>query len=108
MHQGKYRKCYRQQKWTDREYHVQDIRYVSHTSVKMSYVTTKFHALPFCGPHIKPHRLRGLSKNYHLQIYPKLGNEKCALKRITCVCVACINILDNLWSPGVDHNKQTS
>ena len=42
-----------------------------HTSVKMSYVTTQFPGLPFCGPHAKPHGVIGLSKHYHLRIDPK-------------------------------------
>ena len=34
-------------KWTDREYHVQDIKYFPHIAMKMVYATTQFPALPF-------------------------------------------------------------
>ena len=64
-------------KWTDRQYHVQDNSDVSHTDVRMYCNKNKFPALQFCGPYSKPHSARGLSKNYHLSFYPKLGNGVC-------------------------------
>ena len=79
MDQGKYIKIASKWKFTDCEYHVQDRKYVPHTSVNISCATTQFHALPFCGLHVKPHGVRGLSKHYHLQLDPKLGHGKCAI-----------------------------
>ena len=52
--------------------------------------TNQLPALPFFGPHPKPHGARGLSKNYHLSFYPKLGHEACEIIRIPCACVGCI------------------
>ena len=41
--------------------------------VNMYCNTNQFPALPFCGPHSKPHGARGLGKHYHLRYDPKLG-----------------------------------
>ena len=81
-------------KLTDRGYHVQDNADVAHRYVNMYFDTNQFSALPFCGPHSKPHGARGLSKHYHFRFDQKLGNGVCAICRIPCVYVACTSILD--------------
>ena len=35
--------------------------------------TKKFPSLTFCGPHKKPHGVRGLSKHYHMRFDKNLG-----------------------------------
>ena len=77
---GKDRKLDSKRKWKERDYHVQDRKYVQQKSVKMSCASTQFPALPFCDPHEKPHGVRGLSKHYHLLLDPILDNGKCAIK----------------------------
>ena len=67
-----------ERKWTNRQYHVQDNYTVSHKDAKMYYNTNQFPALPFYGPHYKPHGARGLIKHYHLRFDPKLVNGVCA------------------------------
>ena len=106
MNQGRSRKRSSQRKWTACEYHVQYIKYVSHKTVKISCSTRQFIVFPFCIPHIKLHGVRILRKHYYIQLYPKLGNVKCAIWRIPCACVPCTNILENTSAPGVDHAKQ--
>ena len=60
----------------------------------------------FCGPHEKPHGVRGLSKNYHLQLDPKFGHgSKCTIQRITCDCISCTTILDKSLAYKVDPKK---
>ena len=76
-------------KQTDIQYHVKDNADVEHKNVKMYCNTNQFPELSFCGPHSKPHGARGLSKNYHLRFYPKLGMGVCAIRHILCACVAC-------------------
>ena len=90
----------------EREYHVQDRKYVQHKSVKMSFSETQFQAFSFCGPHTKPHRVIGLSKNYHLRLGPKLCHDKCAIIRIPCVCIAFINMLYKPWVIGSDPTRK--
>ena len=99
---GKYRKHASKRKLTDHEYHVQDRKYVQHKSVKMSCASTQFSTLPFCVTYEKPYVVRGLSKNHHLLLDPKLGNGKCAIRRIPCVCNKYTNILDKPWELGVE------
>ena len=71
---GKYSKRASKRKWTYREYHIQDNAGNSHKYVKIICDTNQFPTLTFCDSHSKPHGARGLSKNYHLFFYPKLGH----------------------------------
>ena len=69
--------------------------------------TNQFPALPFCGPHPKPHISRGLSKHYHLHFDPKLGHGINAIRRIPCVCVACTSMLDKPRISGIPSKNQS-
>ena len=68
--------------------------------------TNQFPELSFCGPHSKPHGARGLSKHYHLRFDPKLGMGVCAIRRISCACVASTSMLDKPWISGIQPEKQ--
>ena len=85
--QGKSRKRLMNRKWTKIKYHVQDNAYVGLKDVKMYCNKNQFPALPFCGPHSKPHGERGLDKHYHLRFDQKLGMGICATRRIPYACV---------------------
>ena len=74
--------------------------------VKMYCNTNQFPALPFCGPHSKPHGARGIGKHYHLGFDPKLGMGKCAIRRIPCACVPCTSMLEKPWISGIPPEKQ--
>ena len=76
-------------KWTERKYHVQDNSEIELKDVKKYCNKNQFPALSFCGPHYKPHGARSPGKHYHLRFDPKLGMGVCAIRRITCACVAC-------------------
>ena len=95
-----------ERKWTERKYHVQDNAAVELKYVKMYCNTNQFPALPFCGPHYKPHGTRGLSKNYHLRFDPKLGMGICTILRVPCACVACTSMLDKPWIFSISSDKQ--
>ena len=83
-----------ERKWTGRKYHVQDNTAVELKDVKIYFNTNQFPALPFCGPHSKPHGSRGLSKHYNFRFYPKLVMGLCEICRIPFACVACKSMLD--------------
>ena len=102
---GKDRKRASKQKWTDSDYHVQEIKDAPQTSVKMSLTTTQSKELSFCGPPAKPHGVTGLSKDYHFSLDPKLGHGKCAIRLIPCDCVVCKTMLDNPWAYNIYPNK---
>ena len=93
-------------KWTERQYRVQDDSDVAHQDVIMYCNKNKFPALPFCGPHSKPHGARALSKHYHLRFDPKLGNGVCSIRLIPCACVACTSMLDKPWISGIPSYEQ--
>ena len=61
----------------------------------------QFPALPFCGPHPKPHGARRLSKHPCLCFGPKLGHVICEIHHIPCACVACTSILDKPCIYGI-------
>ena len=106
MDHGKDRKLASKRKWTDPEYHIKDSKDVPQKSAKISRDKNQFTELPFCGPYMKPHGVRGLSKHYNLKLDPKLGHEKCAILRIPCACIACTKMLDKPWADGINDNGQ--
>ena len=87
-----------ERKWTDIEYHVQDNSDVANQDVKIYCNTNQFPALPFYGPHSKPHVERGIGNNYHLCFDPKLGMAICAILRIP--------MLDKHWTYDIPSNEQ--
>ena len=93
-------------KWTDRQYHVQDKSDVAHQDLIFYCNTNQFPELPFCGPYSKPHGTRGLSKHYHLRFDPKLGNGVCAIRRISCACVACTSMLEKPWISDIPPDEK--
>ena len=104
--QGKPRKIFMERKWTEIKYHVQDNDAVELKDVKIYCNTNQFPALPFCGPHSKPHGARGLIKHYHLCFYPKLGMGVCAIRCIPCACVVCTSMLGKAWISDISSYKQ--
>ena len=104
--QGKKNKQFMERKWADRQYHVQDNDDVAHQYVSIYCNTNQFPALPFCGPHSKPHGARGSSKHYHFRFDPKLVNGVCAILRIPCACVACKSMLDKTCIYGIPPDEQ--
>ena len=66
-------------KRTDLGYHVKSNMDVMQTGVKSSCDPTQFTELPFFGPQYKPHGVTGLSKQYHLQLDPKLVHGICEI-----------------------------
>ena len=47
-----------------------------------------------------------MSNHYHLRFDTKLGNDICALRLITCACVACTSMLDKPWISDIPSYKQ--
>ena len=63
-------------------------------------------ALPFCGPHPKPHGARGVGKHYHLRFDTKLGMGNCVIRRILCACLAYTSMMEKAWISGIPSDKQ--
>ena len=94
------------QKWTEMEYHLQEDYGVAHKAVKMFCNTDQFPSLPFCGPHTKPHDVRGLSKHYNMRFDTKLGHGIFAIIRIHYACDKLTPILDKPFIHGLTPQKQ--
>ena len=43
---------------------------------------------------------------YHVKCYPYLGLEKCAMRKIPCVCLPLRHSLKQQWQENVDAEKQ--
>ena len=93
-------------KWTERQYHVQDIADFSHQYVRIYRNTNQLPVLPFYGKHSKSHCARGLSKYYNFCFDTKLGNGVCVTCRIPCACVACTSMLDKPCKSGIPPDEQ--
>ena len=93
-------------KWTERKYHVQIKDDVRHFGVKMGCSSEMFPELPFADLTKKHHGARGLGKHYHFRLDPKLGQGKCAIRRIPCACDACMEQLDKKWISGKNDKEQ--
>ena len=104
--QCKNNKTFMERKLIVRQYHVQDNYDVAHKDVRMYCNTNQFPSLAFCVPHSKPHEARGVSKHYHSQFDPKLGNGVCAIIRVPFVCVSCTSMIDKPWISGISSDKQ--
>ena len=76
------------------------------TNMWKCFNKNQFLALPLCGPHTKPHGVRGLSKNYHVRFDPKLGHDICAIRRIPCACDECTYMLYKPCICGLNPKQQ--
>ena len=97
-----------ERKWTYRKDHVHYNDDVAHEDMKMYWKKNQFPAVPFCGPHSKPHGARGLSKHYYLRFDPKLGKGVCAIFCIPRACVAWTSMLDSPWISGIPPDIKES
>ena len=68
----------------------------------------KFPALPFCGPHSKPHGARRSSKHDHFRFDPKLSNGVCEIFFLPRDCVACTSMIDKPWISGIPPEKKSA
>ena len=90
-----------------RHYFVQNKDDVKHSLVNMSWKNTLFPKLP--APESQPnvHGKHGVMTHYHFRVDPKLGEGKCAIRRIPCACAACIEQMQKHWDPKIkDPSEQ--
>ena len=57
-----------QQTWTNREYHVQNIKDVDRQDVRIYCDTNQFTEFYFLWPHNKQHGVCGLGNHYHIYL----------------------------------------
>ena len=88
------------------EYPVQEYADVSQKDVKMFCKTTQFPSLSFYSPHTKPHGVRGLINQYHIQFYIKLGHGICTIHCISYSCTECTYMLEKPWVHSFPPHQQ--
>ena len=93
-------------KLTNREYHLQNNKYIEHQYVKIYCTKNQFLQFLFCVPHNKPHGVHRLSNHYHMCFYPKLGHGTCTIRQIPCAYTQCTSTLYKPWTPGVSPRFQ--
>ena len=103
--QGKCKK-WEIKKLIERENHVQEDSDVVQKYVKMFCNTNQCPSLPFCGPHTKPHGVRGTRKHYHMLFDTELGDVICAIRRITCTCAELVSMLYKPWIYGLTPHQK--
>ena len=74
--------------------------------VQYFVIQTSFRTFLFCGPHTKPHGVKGLSKNYNMIFDPQLGHSIFAIRLIPCVCVEFTSTLEKPGIPGFPPQQQ--
>ena len=84
--QGKYNSWASKLNWIEMEYFFQEEDDLTHKNVKIFCDTNQFPSFKFCVPHTNPHGVRGLSKQYHIIFYTKLGHGTCEIRLIACAC----------------------
>ena len=76
-------------------------------NVSMTFSVYMFYKLSHNHRHqTKPYGVHGLIWHYHLQFEPKLGQGKCEIWHVPCVCNSCTDHLDFLWIPIFSDDKQ--
>ena len=68
--------------------------------------TNQLPALPFCGPHPKPHKARETTNHYHLRFDTKLGHGIFEIIHTPFACVGFTSVLEKPWISGIPSNKQ--
>ena len=79
---------------------------IPHGNLKMAWKRSKF---PNINVARNKSKIRGSStvlSHYHYRCDPNLGNSKCAMRRIPCLCQACTDQLDQDWISGVKYEEQ--
>ena len=76
------------------------------TNTWRCFYTNQFSSLPFCGPHTKPHGVRGLSKHYHMIFDKKLGHEIWAIILLPCAYAKCTSMIYKTWIHSLTPQQQ--
>ena len=75
-------------------------------SWKCSVIQPSLLHLHFLVIHEKPHGVRGLIKDYHMQLEPKLVHGICAIRQTPCECSGFKYVFGKTWYSGVSPSNQ--
>ena len=80
------RKC----QFSNRHYHIQDIKYVQHKNINMTWDSWNFPRHPVAEEKSKTRGRNTPISYYHYRVYPELCKGVCVIHRIKCACLACV------------------
>ena len=94
-------------KYSNHNYHVQDIKYVQHKNVNMTWDYRKFPRHPVSAEKCEIIVINTIIFHDHYRVEPELGKVACVIRRIPCACPACVAQLDKYWSPTITPSSQS-
>jgi hypothetical protein len=96
----------RSKKFMSKHYHVQEKKNVPNPDVKMTWTNSCFKSLNIADGRSQVHGSATVLSHYHYRMDPMLGENKCLLRRIPCLCQFCNTQLKLAWIPGVEPSDQ--
>ena len=78
-------------------YHIQDIKYVQHKNINMSWYYWKFPRHPVSAEKFEIRGSNTILSHYHYRVYPKLGKGVCYIHHIPCAHTSCASKIDKYW-----------
>ena len=96
----------REGKYQRAKYFIQKEEDVKFNHINVAWDNTVFSKLPFVDASAVIRGRQGIMTHYNYRVDPKLGFGKCAVRRIPCMCSACIAQLDLPWDPTLPAEEQ--
>ena len=93
-------------KFSNRYCHIQDIKDGQPKHVNLSWDCRKSPRHPVSAEKFKMRGRNTIILHYHYRVDPKLGKGFYEIRRIPCVCAACVAKLVKDWFPTMDPSSQ--
>jgi hypothetical protein len=93
-------------KYTSKKYFVQKKEDVPFHNLKMTWSKSCFKSIKVADGRSKVRGCETVISHYHYRVDSKLGEGKCLMRRIPCLCKSCNSQLKRKWLPGVEPSKQ--
>jgi len=93
-------------KYASKKYFVQKKEDVPFHNLKMTWTQSCFKSIKVADGRSKVCGCETVISHYHYRVDPKLGEGKCLMRRIPCLCQACNSQLKRKWLPGVEPSNQ--
>ena len=87
-------------------YQIQDINYVQHKNVNMSWDYWRFPRHQVAAENIEIRGRQNLLLCCNYSVDPKLGKVVCAIRLIPCTCPVYVAQLDKYWLPNIGPSSQ--
>ena len=82
---------------SNRRYYIQDIKYVKHKNINMTWYYQNFPRHPVAAEKLKIIGINTIPFHYNYRVDPEIGKGVCEIHRIPCALPACVYQLDIYW-----------